>query len=179
MIQLKPLNDLAWHSYHRVPNIILNTAWRNWLLDRGSLTQRLITFSKDNFSVRLLQQCITPPLTSERKLLGLGLRKSCIVREVALLCHSQPVVYARSIIPLSTIKGKERRLAHLGEKPLGTFLFQHPKMSRGPLELAPFSGLFTDDNRQGWGRRSVFYLHKRPLLVCEFFTPELINSSRN
>jgi chorismate lyase len=172
---LDDLKTLRWHSYQRVPNILIDNAWRNWVLDRGSLTQRLIIHSANNFSVRLLRELIDTPLNSERRALGLGIRRACLVREVALLCHHLPVVYARSIIPLATLRGKERQLANLGEKPLGAFLFQHRKMTRGPLELAPFHGIFSADNRMGWGRRSVFYLNKRPLLVSEFFLPDLLN----
>lgn len=175
MFLTESLNDLTWHSYRRVPGNVLPPAWRNWILDRGSLTQRLKDYSQNHFSVQVISQAKRTPLNSERLTLKQRMRQACIIREVALLCYDQPAVYARSVIPLSTLRGKARRLACLGNKPLGAFLFQYRQMSRGPLEIAPFRCLINQDNRSGWGRRSVFYLNKRPLLVSEFFLPHLIN----
>ena len=168
------LDELNWQNYHRVPNLVLSQQWRDWVLDRGSLTQRLINYSADNFSVKVLQQSTAIPVNNERKALGLGIRQACLVREVALQCHGTPVVYARSVIPLTSLQGPQRQLAHLGERPLGAFLFRHKNMSRGPLEVAPFDHLLLGDNRKGWGRRSVFYLDNYPLLVAEFFLADLL-----
>jgi len=171
---LDPLTKLHWQHYRRAPNQRLSHQWRGWLLDRGSLTQRLITLSGNHFRVQVLRHFMTTPVTSERIALSLLPRQTCLIREVALLCHHQPMVFARSVIPITTLKGPEKQLTRLGNKPLGALLFQHRNMTRGPLELAQFHHLFSDHPCAGWGRRSVFYLNSRPLLVSEFFLPDLL-----
>ena len=175
MFLRKALAELCWQNYSQVPNYILGSPWRDWVLDRGSLTSRLTALSGGNFVVEVLRQSFSVPVNSERMVLNMKTRQACLIREVALHCHHRPVVYARSTIPLSTLRGQEKRLAHLGSRPLGAFLFQHTHMSRGPLEITGFRHLFGGENRVGWGRRSIFYLHDRPLLVSEFFLPALIS----
>lgn len=174
MFLKQSLTRLVWQSYRRVPNIVLTREWRRWILDTGSLTKRLMAISAADFRVEVLQQSVSTPVNNERHALNIKLRQVCLIREVALLCHQLPVVYARSAIPLTTLRGQERQLAHLGNKPLGAFLFQHHNMSRGPLEITAFRHLLAGDTRFGRARRSVFYLNNRPLLVSEFFLPNLI-----
>jgi len=94
-----------------------------------------------------------------------------LVREVELCCFGQIWVRARSIIPETTLSGEERQLKHLGDKPLGAFLFKSRTMKRRALELASFQ----DENGEAfYARRSVFMLHGKPLLVSEYFLPELL-----
>jgi len=174
----QPLTQLVWQSYRRVPNLVLIPEWRRWILDTGSLTKRLIAISANHFRVEVLHQSVSTPVNNERHALNMKTRQMCLIREVALQCHQLPVVYARSVIPLTTLRGQERQLAYLGNKPLGAFLFQHHNMSRGPLEITTFSHLLSGDDRFGWARRSVFYLNNRPLLVSEFFLPNLIRLSK-
>ena len=105
-----------------------------------------------------------------------------LIRQVHLLCGDHPWVYARTIIPATSMRGRLRRLAHLGTRPLGAMLFADPGMQRGPVELAnigPGEPLFTDATRHMqqqpadiWGRRSVFRIAHQPLLVSEIFLPE-------
>lgn len=106
-----------------------------------------------------------------------------LVRQVQLLCDETPCVYARTIIPVTTLTGRQRRLGFLGDKPLGAFLFADPGMQRGEVELARIcagqsmfaqatTGLATVPE-DIWGRRSVFRVGGKPLLVTEVFLPDL------
>ena len=153
--------------------------WRGWLSDTGSLTQRLLDASDGNLKVQLLRQELQQPRLSERQALGLSPRRLALIREVVLLGNDQPWVYARSIIPLSTLTGRLRRLRHLDNRPLGALLFQDPTMTREPVEVA----CHTPANAQlphamgsihapMWGRRSIFRLDNKPLLVGEIFLPD-------
>ncbi len=171
------LRHLHWHHFQRVPQHLLHEPWREWVLDRGSLTERLVEQSEGDFRVEVIRQGSGFPIATEQQALGLRRRQACIIREVALLCHGEPWVYARSIVPTTTLTGSARRLAHLGNKPLGAFLFNAPDMHRGPLELTRYEKLFPQEPGSGWGRRSVFYLGEKPLLVCEFFTSRLTQLS--
>ena len=108
------------------------------------------------------------------------------MREVELVCCEEVWVRARSVIPVKTLTGEETQLKHLGNKPLGAFLFASRAMKRKNIELARFSNTGTsrlgssiDDGdlasaAHGYARRSVFLLHEKPLLVSEFFLPEMI-----
>ncbi len=94
------------------------------------------------------------------------------------------MVYARSIIPLRTLRGSHRRLKFLRDKPLGAYLFAHPNLRREQQQLAciqrtePLFDLAISESSERcdhiWGRRSLFRLDGKALLVSEFFLPQLI-----
>lgn len=147
----------------------------NWLFDRGSLTQRLIEFSQQRFSVTVLRQSTACPRPSEARALLLPARRKAMVREVLLHGRGEPWVFARSILPLSTLSGRLRALRRLDNRPLGALLFNDPGMRRGAIEVArilPRHQLLPPPLQRQlpvWGRRSVFYLDDKPLLVNEIF----------
>jgi chorismate--pyruvate lyase len=106
-----------------------------------------------------------------------------LVRDVELLCENIPWVFARTLIPITSLKGAAQRLSQLGEKPLGAVLFSDPKVIRGATQVAcllPGQPLYQSacnhlpqQPDQLWGRRTLFYVEKRPLLVNEIFLPTL------
>jgi chorismate--pyruvate lyase len=125
------------------------------------------------------------PSLSERHILGLADRQQALVREVLLRGAGQPWVFARSVIPLTTLSGRLRKLRQLDNQPLGALLFNDPTMTREAVEVAcvnadnnqlPCRSL--GDESPVWGRRSVFRLDKKPLLVAEFFLPSFKPESR-
>ena len=144
--------------------------WQPWLYDQGSLTKRLIALSCNHFSVRVLRNAWGIPERHEQRLLGLKCRQRAIIREVQLLGKDKVWVLARSIIPTQTLRGKQRKLHNIGNRPLGKLLFSHNNMRRGLIEVATIHGIH---NR--WARRSLFYLDGRPLLVTEIFTQSLLS----
>lgn len=158
-----------WIQLQPVPNSILEQPWRQWLLDSGSLTQNLKDLAPGRFSVQLLHTGFGRASLSESKTLTIPYREQVYIREVALCIDDKPVIFARSIIPRSTLSGAERQLLFLKSKPLGEFLFSHKKMRRGSIQVKSGS----TQSHPCWGRRSVFYLNEKPLLVSEFFTDAL------
>jgi len=152
-------------------------------MDEGSLTQRLKTFCPEQFSVVVLAEEWGKPDHSEAKLLGIPMAQKVLLRQVHLKCGDQLCVYARSVIPLSTLQGKHQRLQYLGNKPLGEYLFANPTLKRSKIEwskLTKSSSLYniamTDQPETGepvWGRRSLFQIDAKSLLVSEFFLPVL------
>ncbi|MFD2231641.1 chorismate--pyruvate lyase family protein [Alkalimarinus sediminis] len=170
-----------WHAFRRVPSFYLPNEWRSWVLDRGSLTQRLIHASNGDFSVRVTRQQWLQPKRDEALLLGCPITTHALIREVELLCHGEVWVVARSVIPFTTLQGEERQLKVLGNRSLGSFLFKSRAMKRGPLQItqtSPESLAMQTDNRTDeplWGRRSLFFLHGKPLLVSELFLPTILN----
>lgn len=151
--------------------------------DEGSLTQRLKNLCHEHFSVVVLAEEWSKPEQSEVLLLGIPRSQQVLLRHVHLKCSDNTYVYARSVIPLSTLQGKHRRLLYLGNKPLGEYLFSSPTLKRSRVEwskLTPDSSLYRmamanqqEEHKPVWGRRSLFHIDEKPLLVSEFFLPKL------
>ena len=109
----------------------------SWLQDKGSLTARIKSACPAGaFRVRVRRQAWDKPLYSESRLLGVRRGTIAIIREVELHCAGVPWVFARTLIPSSSLDGPARRLGRLGERPLGEVLFSDPRMRRGTMEVA-------------------------------------------
>ncbi len=157
----------------------LHEGLRDWLFATGSLTARLKTHCTE-FRVEVLgQEIISCSELEANDDIAAG--EQVLVREVLLYCDNKPQVFARSLLPLKSLTGEEQNLAQLGEQPLGQVLFNHPDLIRKGIEVACFnqsSSLFTLIKQLGlpiipvWGRRSVFVLNNKPIMVAEVFLPE-------
>ena len=150
----------------------------NLLFDRSSLTARLIKKCPGRFRVEVLSVQRTTPTPDEIAALGLRSRSQAIIRQVLLYCDGTPWVYARTIIPLTSLRGSLRSLTRLGNKPLGAVLFADKTMRRSAMEITAlkpdhmcYAWTRHGGNQIIWGRRSVFWLQKKSLLVSEFFLP--------
>jgi len=169
--------------------ITLPSQWQNsgslpeklkpWLLDPNSLTARLKTHCQ-HFRVELLGQKIESCQTHEA-IGAIPVGEKVLVREVLLYCDDKPQVFARSLLPLSSLTGTEQALANLGSQSLGQVLFNNPSLKRKIIEVATFDlnssvgklvrDLQIDMTHPLWGRRSLFVLENKPLLVAEVFLP--------
>jgi chorismate--pyruvate lyase len=166
---------MIWQPYpHSRQAIPANL--KSWLLDRGSLTDRLVQASRGQFRVQVLRQHWGTCHSDESRALGTAPRHRVLIREVILQGNHQPWVYARSILPNSSLEHSLRYLKRIGSKPLGAVLFSDPHLRRGEIEIARLQPgqLPIAVNQSVWGRRSVFYLHRQPLLVSEIFLPEFV-----
>lgn len=170
----KQQHSIIWRSYRRVPVVKLPYYQRHWVLDRGSLTKRLIQASNGQFNVNVTRQAWEIPSLDERRLLKLPAGQRALIREVWLLCYGDVWVKARSVIPQKALCGAEKQLATLGSRPLGAFLFKSKTMRRGPLQIASFKN---QQDQTISARRSVFFLNHKPILVSEFFMPVVFSSS--
>jgi chorismate--pyruvate lyase len=174
-------DEPLWRPRHQWRRSELPEGIASWLLDPGSLTRRLQQTCGGRFRVQLLAQGWGHPLHSETAALHMRRIGLAVLREVLLLCDGQPWVYARSVIPRPTLTGSGRQLTRLGTRPLGAFLFADPTLRRSRLELAriePGQRVFAEATRALsvapaviWGRRSLFFLRGRALLVNEIFLP--------
>ncbi len=165
---------LAWRPLRRWGPEAVPAGMRPWLADGASLTRRLRRLCPAGLRVRLLAQGWARPRPEERRRLGLPPGRLAWVREVELLCGGQAWVRARTVIPRATWRAGRGVLARLGERPLGSRLFQRGgrgQVRRLAVEVAPVGpGL--------WGRRSLLLLAGCPLLVTEVFLPPLAESGR-
>lgn len=176
-------DEPVWQPSRAVDYLRLPRDLVAWLLDRASLTHRVQRSCAGTFRVEVLYQGWQRPQRHERLALNLRRRTLTMVREVRLLCDEQPWVYARSVVPLRTLSGAQRRLGELGSRPLGALLFTDRSLERGELELArirPGQRLFAAATAgvrpapaEIWGRRSIFRIGGKPLLVQELFLPAL------
>lgn len=159
---------LHWRPIHRWFQSAPVQAWKDWLLDPGSLTARLQRHSHGKFKVEVTEECwwqgAAPYLT---ELLGpVTARQRMWSRKVVLLGNGQPWVTAHTLVPMSSLRGPLARIRKLNSRPLGAFLFSHPDLQRPVMHIVPFES--------GWGRCSVFTLRGTPILVAEFFLADLV-----
>ncbi len=146
---------------------LMGPAWWRWISSQDSLTARLIQAAGDApFRVKLIDQGIARPHRDEAQALGIGLQRLAWYREVALCIGERPWVAARSVAPLSGLRGQ--RLDRLGERSLGSWLFRQPDLERGPIEVTRHDPAFYPANIC-WGRRSVLKHRRLRILVQEFF----------
>ena len=174
----KPLG-LAPDWHHDIHDTISPGLYQ-WLTDSGSLTARLKRHCH-HFRVEVLWQGMARPQPCERQRLDLADDEPVWTREVLLYCDDQPHVFAHSIAPPETLSGPRQALRQLDDRPLGQLLFNDPCARQTGFEkgcLRPPAPLFDFLASRGivarqplWGRRSLFQLEGRPLLVAELFLP--------
>ncbi len=140
-----------------------------WLADPGSLTARLRLYGA--FRVVPRDDRIIRPTLAEQQLLGHIGRQRALVREVTLLVDDQPMVEARSVLPLASLRGPNRGLAHMGSRSLGSELYRRPMARRDRVWVR--HGAAPSGQTPCWGRQSRFIKRGRPLLVAEHFLPAL------
>jgi chorismate--pyruvate lyase len=182
----KHTSNPVWRPENQWLRSSLTDTLRSWLMDTGSLTRRIKQHCQGCFRVHVLDQGWGYPCLDERLVLSIPARQRVIIRQVLLVCDGKPWVFARTIIPVSTLQGPQRRLQFLGDRPLGAYLFSDPSMRRGSVELAcitnqhtlymPAASGIKIKPEKIWGRRSVFHVNNKPLLVCEMFLPDLLKS---
>ncbi len=162
-------------------NIPNNAA--SWIFEAGSITQRLRNYYGSRVRVQVLNNTWQRAFISENQLLKLPQSKYSLTREVLLSVDDTPLVLARTILPVSTIQSAQYNLSHLGSRPLGEVIFSYPKLERLALEISHVSSRAWRPEIQNilqiqqplWGRRTIYAIHHHPLLVSEFFLPEILN----
>lgn len=180
--------NAGWRKHRAFPNAAFSQLAKAWLLDEGSLTAHLLAASGGDFRVEIISQNWGRPHLHEARLLGIDPHQACLLREVFLVCKGQPWVYARSVLPNTSLRGSLRHLRKFGSRPLGQLLFNDPNLAREPFELTTLplqdipgqaarnnstesvAGTY-DRMEHCVGRRSRFVLQGKPLMVSEIFLP--------
>ncbi len=154
-----------------------------WLVDEGSLTQRIQSCCR-RFGLKLLAQKFDLPCRDERSCAGLRAAESYLVREVSLQCGRVPVVFAHSVIGRRAHRGAWRLVAALGAKSLGTALFARAGAKRYGVAFrclrrtdalyARAAGLLPRPPVRLWARRSLFLLQGARIAVTEVFLPGIV-----
>lgn len=175
---------VKWQDPKDVPT--LSPTHSDWLLNTGSLTERLQALTR-HFSVTLLGQEVLEMDTSERQHLQNTANDGWQIREVILHGENETVspanvgqnqiqdwVFARSVLPNELCHSK---WANLGNKPLGARIFNDSNFVRskfeiGCLEYHPITHQPFTKDKVCWARRSKFTIENYELLVAEAFLPD-------
>ncbi len=154
-----------------------------WLIENGSLTARLQQ-RYATFSVKPVAMKYAKPIHDEASLLRQPSHKTALIREVLLMGNSQPVVFAHSVLPRASLRGRWNGLGRLGNKPLGATLFANPKVKRTPFSYKKLTSNhllykhatqhLTQKPSYLWARRSIFTLNCASIMVTEIFLPKLL-----
>jgi chorismate--pyruvate lyase len=182
-----------------VTNISSATGWQRapcaagrfhpWLIDRGSLTQR-IEARAPGMQVKVVFQGRRRLHRDERFLAGdCASGALALTRDVILCCATTPVVYAHSVLAPGDRGAGWRLMQGMGLRPLGAALFGDPRIRRLMLRqhrLGRGHELFQQASRilkpaasqrvpcTLWARRSLFMVGKSPILVTEVFLPGVL-----
>lgn len=148
----------------------LDHAARAWLTAPGSLTRLLKASSAGQFRVEVQEegQRTVDSLELRAEFGPLAPDHGFWSRRVMLLGDEQPWVLAHTLLPAHSQLSPLAQVISLGSKPLGEFLFEHPQLHRGDMQVAHLQGRI-------WGRKSLFFLFGKPIMVAEFFLPALLS----
>lgn len=159
----------AWLPDNQVSESKIAGLLKNLVTDQGSLTQALMSIDKLSFEVRVLDEEIACPYPHEQEKLGRDIDRKAWIREVELCLFANPVVFARSIIPLSLVNQGSKGLAGLGNTPLGQVLF-----TDGNIRVSKRDFLFFQcDQTKLVARRTPYDYQDNTILVSEFFLPAI------
>lgn len=154
---------------------------QDWLLNTGSLTERLQALTS-HFEVEVLGQEPLEPDESECALLQNATNHRWQIREVILkgisneqTCNlKQDWVFARSVLPDELCNSQ---FENLGNQPLGQRIFNDKNFIRSEFQIGilnhhPLTKLANNPNQPMWARRSKFKINQLELIVAEAFLPD-------
>ena len=172
---------VEWLPAERLGQAKIEAGVRSWLIGKGLLTQRLKDVCAGAFRLRLIEQS-TGLLDAAQKAALLRNDAAGLFREVKMYCRDTVWVYARTIVPDSTLN-RHPWLAELGDAALGETLSGISGVERSSYEYAwlPAADHLAMRALHGvdiapaglWARRYRFTLHGEPLLVQELFFPAI------
>ena len=160
-MQAKRINN--WLNNAQLKSCLKKQNILEWLNEEGSITAKISSDSK--FKLKILSDDIGNAEDEEYLALNITSQKVRI-REVILYGDSEPLVYARSIIPNQTSSKGYPGLGSIGSKPLGDLLFQSELFIKTHREFAQFQ---TPYKEVVWGRRTHYLVRGYPLSVMEVF----------
>ena len=159
-MELKQISP--WTSIESIESKV-DASILSWLSESGPITNR-IKLSQE-FELELLNDEIDE-ISKEEELFLNSFSETFRVRRVILLGNNTPVVYAKSVIPSSTIENGLSSLGKIGNAPLGDILFTPGVFTK--LEMVCASFLSKEKNVY-WGRKIKYSVNSEPISVMEVF----------
>lgn len=139
----------------------LNPELKKWLYASGSLTQQLTQLAGGQFKVEPVLECYQPMRLIDSQWMKMPAHHIAWVRESLLYgSETHAWVSAKSIFPILSVQSKARLFKHIGNQPIGRYLFDRhqPDCERRVLRL-----------EQGWTRQSCYTWHGCKFIVQETF----------
>ncbi len=178
------MNKIKIPQWQSQPPQHIATKTRLLLPTRGLLTLKLTAQCGSPLQVQTLFEDFGQILPDEALSLNLADNSSGWVRVVLLNCHSKPMLYARSFIPLNAHSERTAFLMGqhpfsdiktLGSQPLGLWLAKQHDLKRTPFQFSVspanywphWSGHAPQQNLAA--RQSVFERQQALLLLTEVF----------
>lgn len=137
-----------------------------WLYASGSLTRQLTELGQGQFQVEPILEHFQRLTLLDARWMQMPAHHTSWVRESYLYgSESEPWVKAKSIFPILSLQKRARIFQHIGNKPIGWFLFQrtNPHCERRVLWL-----------EDGWTRQSCYTWHGCRFIVQETFLPAFV-----
>ena len=149
------------------------------LTEQGSLTDLMKRLMGQTPVLNCLTQGKGRTNSFESQILGIQPRIFAHIREITMGMTDENWLFARTVIPMKTLKGPAKRLARMNTTPLGRVLFGriNAKRKRMWLDLVlaaevGLSGFDIPEDFPLWQRRSIFEIATGPLLISEIFLPD-------
>lgn len=152
-----------------------------WLLEFGSLTEKLERAVGDKVKIEVLKESVEIASEKEAVLLDMAVGNKIWSREVLLFGKNTPWIYAKTLVPISSA----HLIQELGQKPLGSILFSEKQLTRQMLKVRKLDSAHhlyqsaknnhQEINQNLWARRSLWQNPEQAdiqLLVSEVFLPD-------
>ena len=152
----------SWNTYEAIEHELTNTEIKSWLLEQGPITKRIKSIAE--FRLELIQDELSDATDDEILFLKID-SEEIRIREVILYGNENPIVFARTIIPNTTIEKGLQELGKIGNKPLGDILFEKDIFSKEDIVFATFK----DEESLFWGRKIKYTVKDQPFSVMEVF----------
>ncbi|WP_284673353.1 chorismate--pyruvate lyase family protein [Moraxella haemolytica] len=175
---LKSTNNFYSTLQHQLNHQPFNMTPPNALLPylhaQGSLTALLEAKAKQPLKIKIIHEGYDLLNTSQKSHLNLPLHRPALawVREVLLSGQDgdddTAWVHAKSIFPISSLKGDAKRLCHLKYTPIGYVMFNKN-------QTLPYKRRLINDFGQ-FGRITIYDWHTRPILIQEVFLNTFVQS---
>lgn len=179
--------ETVWGGLWQEQGIGIPAQLRPWLIDPASMTRHLRRCYQEKFNVQVLSQCWGSLRTEDARFLKRETATSVLIRDVHLCCDLQPLVFARSLFPVSLFENRGRCLnALLDNRPLGDFLFRTPGVHRSDFQFARLyrsqfnyqlaTARHAVHDEFLWARRSFFNIDNHRIFLMEVFFPQGVYS---
>jgi len=160
-----------WYPDALIHRVTDSLAMQSLLLESGSMTKRLKSFCP-RLKIVILNEGFGIPTVVEAQTLGITINQTCWIREVKLCCDEEVLLHARTVIPNCCHRNAWGKIMRIGNKPLGEILFKMKQLHRSPFQYARMkSPNFSQETKTVFlSRRSLYWQHKQPLLLTEYFS---------
>lgn len=148
---------------NRIKGKELPAVLKKWLYASGSLTQQLTDLGQGQFHVERIKEHYLRMTLTDSQWMKMPPQHVAWVRETHLYGSEQQAwVKAKSIFPILSLQKQARLFQHIGNKPIGWFLFHRtsPACERRVIYL-----------EEGWTRQSCYTWHGCKFIVQETFLP--------